>query len=87
MFVLGSVWHRVCHGYPAPLSPSFKQRAQPLHDPEQLADCASFTALSSHPEQHGPSAPNPISDILSTTGRSMKTQVFYYVVLIKTEIF
>lgn len=39
------------------LSVSFKWRTQPCGDPEQLADRASFTPLSSHPGQHHPSAP------------------------------
>lgn len=65
---------------------SLSQTAQPLHDPEQLADCTSFTALSSHPEQHGPSAPTPCL-IASTPGCSMKIEVLYHAVLDKTENF
>lgn len=65
---------------------SLKQTAQPLHDPEQLADCTSFTALSSHPEQHGPSAPSPFL-IAATPGRAMEIEVLFLAVLDKTENF
>ena len=64
---------------------SLSQTAQPLHDPEQLADCTSFTVLSSHPEQHGPSAPTPFL-IASTAGCSTKIEVLHHAVLNKIRI-